>query len=145
MKDSAAFLSPQIGTVPSATVAGGAVNGTGIDRENPGAAVGLALSCDLVAVSGAIVGAPTTQTIDAKIQDSADNATFADYKPDGVTVAAIAQITAANTLARKRVDLSNARRYIRVVTTTAFTGGASPSFASAVFVELGGLQNPPTA
>ena len=145
MKDGGAFASPQIGNVPLAASAG-TRNGTGIDRTNPGAAPGMALSCDLVAKTGATTGGPTSFTVDAKIQDSADNASFADYVPPGAaSAAAIATITTANTLARKRVDLSGARRYIRVVEVVAFVGGASPTIGVDETVELFGLQNPPTA
>jgi hypothetical protein len=145
MKDGAAFASPQIGTVPAASAAG-TVNGTGIDRLGLGSAPGMALSADLVAETGATTGGPTSFTVDAKIQDSADNSSFADYVPPGAaSAAAITTITVANTLARKRVDLSGARRYIRVVTVVAFVGGASPTVGNATFVELFGLQNPPTA
>jgi len=146
MKDGAAWLSPQIGTAPAASAAG-SVNGAAVDRVLPGVAPGLALSCDLVAQTGAATGGPTTQTLDAKIQDSPDGSTgWADYIPPGAaSVAAIPQITAINTLARKRVDLSGARRYIRVVTTVGFTGGSSPTLGNAVVVELCGLENPPTA
>lgn len=127
--------------VPPASAAA-TVNGTGIDRMSTGGPEGY-VAAVLKACTGATTGGPATQTLDAKIQDSADNSSFADYKPDGATVAAITQITTANAEAHLNVDLRNARRYVRVVTTLGLTGGASPTMPySADLILCGGVVQP---
>jgi len=128
------------GTKPAA-LAAGSRNGVGVDRAAPGGV--LYGGCTLVAKTGAETGGPSARTLDAKLQDSADNSTFADYKPDGVNVAAIAQIAAVDTVAEVDVDLSNARRYIRVVDTVGFTGGTTPTLgADTTLVLYGGDRAP---
>lgn len=129
-KDIGAYVAPKIGTVPANTDT--TVNGTGIDRMGY-------TSCVLLAATGAVSGAPSAKTADFKIQDSADNSTFAD-----LTGASLTQITADNTLGQKDVDLSGARRYIRVVQTVVLTAGTSPKWPVASFVLLGGADALPT-
>jgi hypothetical protein len=130
-----------IGTVPAAPVAG-TRNGSAINRRQSGA---IAQGCTLFASSGAATGTPTTQTLDAKIQDSADGSTgWADYiPPDQTTVAAITQITAVNSSAEVDVNLSGAKAYIRVVETLAFTGGSTPTLGVQTAVVLVGFDRTP--
>lgn len=130
-----------IGTVPAA-VSAGTRNGSAIDRTVAGGVhYG---TCTLFAASGAATGAPTTQTLDAKIQDSADGSTgWADYKPDGTTVAAATQITAVNSSSELDVDLQGAKRYIRVVEVVAFTGGTTPTLGAQTVIVLGGADRTP--
>lgn len=114
------------GFSPQAAVAG-AINGAAIDRLGFRSAV-------LHARSGAVTGAPTAQTYDVKLQDSADGSTgWAD-----IPGAAITQITAANAEAEKDINLAGAKRYIRVVGTVGFTGGTSPTLQVASALVLGG-------
>lgn len=123
----------QIGTVPAASAAG-AVNGTGVDRRGFNFAI-------LEAVTGAVTGAPTTQTLDAKIQHCATlGGTYADYVPGAAGSGAVAQITAINTRKRKQIDLRGALPFVRVVSTTAFTGGTSPTLANYVGLQLSGAD-----
>lgn len=61
----------------------------------------------IVVQTGAITG-----TLDGKIQDSADNSSFAD-----VTGATFTQVTAANKVAALALDTRNVRRYIKYVGT----------------------------
>lgn len=140
--DAGKYFAPRAANVPLAST-GATRNSAGIDRATPGGQ--LALSCKLVAQTGAVTGGPATQTLDAKLQDSADNSTFADYVPPrGVAAdAAIAQITAVNTMKTKDIDLSTARRYVRVVEVAALTGGASPTLAVESHVVLGGADGRP--
>jgi hypothetical protein len=70
---------------------------------------------------GTVTG--TTPTCDVKIQDSADNSTFAD-----VSGATLAQQTATG-IGSFAVDLDSTNRYLRVVATIA---GTTPSFPIAV-------------
>jgi hypothetical protein len=135
------MFKPVIGTVPAAPVAG-TRNGSAINRRQSGA---IAQGCTLFASSGAVTGGPATQTLDAKIQDSADGSTaWADYiPPDQTTVGAITQITAVNSSADVDINLSGAKAFIRVVETLAFTGGAAPTMGVETAVILSGFDRTP--
>ncbi len=122
---------------PPAAASAGTRNGSAIDRSVAGGVT--YQSATLHAASGAVTGSPTTQTLDAKLQDSADGSTgWAD-----ITGAAITQITAANAEAEVDVDLSGAKRYIRVVEVVAFTGGTTPTLGAQETVVLGGADRLP--
>lgn len=112
----------------------GSVNGTAIDRS----AHNMPLSCLLHQAAGAVSGAPSTTSVQTKLQDSADGTTFADYLPDGVNVAETAALSAQNTQNSAAVSLTSARRYIRAVTIVAFTGGTSPAVLVSAGLVLGG-------
>ncbi len=93
----------------------------------------------LVLEVGATTGAPASFTVDAKIQDSLDGVGFAD-----VAGAAIPTVTAANIQALLRVDnLATLRRYVRVVVTPAFVGGAAPTVQASAHLLLGRANNEP--
>ncbi|MEE9140513.1 MAG: hypothetical protein V3U18_07020 [Alphaproteobacteria bacterium] len=103
------------------------INGPAIDRSG-------FLSAVLHHASGAATGTPTAQTVDSKLQDSADGSTgWAD-----ITGAAAAQLTADDTDADVNVDFGTTKKFIRVVTTVGFTGGTSPTIPVAATVMLGG-------
>lgn len=73
---------------------------------------------------GAITG--TTPTLDTKIQDSADNATFADL---ATPLAFTQKLPAnANSVDSIVVDTRGVRRYLRLYGTA---GGTTPSFTAA--------------
>lgn len=123
--------------IPPAVYVPGTTDGTGVDRK----LIGMPQSCKIVANSGATVGAITA---DVKLQDSADNATFADYipprGPTGTTPGvaadgACAQIAGANTLVEKNVDLSSARQYVRLRSVIA---GGGTSLAVEAHIVFGG-------
>ena len=127
--DLGAHVSIPIPSTNPAAQAAGTVNGTGIDRtahDNPMSAV-------LYGACGAASGTPTTQAYDVKLQDSADNSTFAD-----ITGAAITQIVADSGEGFVDVNLTTARRYIRVVRVVAFTGGSTPALPVGECLILGG-------
>jgi hypothetical protein len=110
----------------------GAINGPAIDRQEFNSAV-LKVSC------GAAAGGPSAQTVDGKLQDSADGTTgWGD-----LAGAAVAQLTADNAEGQVNVDLSGAKRYIRTVATVAFTGGTTPAIPVAAEVVLGGATELP--
>jgi len=114
--------------------AGGTTNGPAIDRQGFESAV-------LVLDVGDAEGSPTSFTVDAKLQHSDQSGSgFTD-----LSGAAVTQVTAANTLVAKKIDLSGAKRYIRAVTTVSFTGGTSPNVARAALVILGGADVVPTS
>lgn len=73
----------------------------------------------------ASVGTGTSPTLAVKLQDSADNSSFAD-----VTGATFAQVTdEAASVQTIGYQISENRRYVRVVSTL---GGTSPSFYTSV-------------
>ena len=124
---------------PSLANAAGTRNGAAIDRATPGGVRYAGMS--VVAECGAATGKPSAQTLDAKVQDSADGSTgWADYIPPGEsTVAAVPQLAADGAISKVDVDLSGAKRYVRIVETVALTGGTSPKLpASEVVVLYGG-------
>jgi hypothetical protein len=126
------------GNVPVATVAA-TLTGAAIDR------LGLN-ACILDAEAGAVTGAPTSFTLDTKLQDSADGSTgWADFVPVTGTAAsgAVAQITAASTRKRKSISLLKAKRYVRAVSVVAFVGGTAPTLGVASVVVLGAPDTTP--
>ena len=124
--DIGAYVKAQIGISPK-NASAGATNGAAIDRQNFG-------SCALHVAAGAATGSPTAQTVDAKLQESADGSTgWTD-----ITGAAITQIAADNGEAEKDVDLSSTKRYVRAVVTVSFTGGTAPAIPVAATAVFGG-------
>lgn len=118
----------------------GTVNGVGIDRMPTGSSQGH-MSCELHAQSGPIyTGAGPL--LDIKMQDSADNSTFADLLDRAGNVVAAAQITALNTERRVSVDLGIARQFVRAV---AVVSGTTTLVDMAATIVLGGTINPPVA
>lgn len=95
-------------------------NGTGVDLRG-------ALDALVILNNGTTSG--TTPTLDVKVQDSADNSSFAD-----VTGLTFTQVTAALTdPVSIQVDPRAVRRYIRAVFTIA---GTTPSFACSASVVI---------
>jgi hypothetical protein len=136
-----AEVATRIGIDPAARTAGTA-NGTGFDR------IGFN-SCVLIGQSGAETGSPTARSVDFKIQHSdVVGSGYADYTPSipapGAT-GALAQIAAVSTMKKRSIDLKTAKQFIRVVATTAFTGGTSPTLLSSAVVVLGGADVLPIA
>jgi hypothetical protein len=128
-----ALLALATSVLPQAAAA--SVNGAGVDRM----AHGMPLSCVLHQVAGAESGAPTAVSVQTKLQHSADNSTWADYDPPGsATVAQTAALAAASSENAVAIDLSSANRYVRAVTTIAFTGGTSPTILVAADIVFGG-------
>lgn len=113
-----------ITTVQPQSSGAATINGGSVDR----AAHHMPMSCRLHQAVGAVSGSPSATSVTTKLQDSADGTTFADYTdPNTSAVPTTAAVTAQNTENGVSVDLSNARRYVRGVTTVAFTGGTSPA------------------
>lgn len=128
------------GVLPSAAAAGtvtGANNTTGVDRKGFNFAV-------IDVEAGAVTGAPTSQTLDVKIQhSSAVGGTYTDFVPGASGSGAVAQLTAANTRKRKTIDLRGALPFVRLSATTAFVGGTSPTWFQAATLILGGADSLP--
>lgn len=129
-----AYISAVTSVEPQSST-GATINGASIDRM---AHNGNPLSCVLHQIAGAISGAPSTASVQSKVQDSADGTTFADYQSDGANTAQSVALTAQNTENSLSVDLTLARRYLRVVTVVGFTGGTSPAALVAAELILGG-------
>jgi hypothetical protein len=113
-KDLYQELAAATSLTPAARSANTAVNGTGVDLQNYGGNV-------VLIVAGTI----TDGTHAFKIQDSADNSSFADAAAADV-VGSLTSFTSATTAGTVReASYIGAARYIRVVATTsgATTGG----------------------
>lgn len=132
LRNIGSIVVPVTGVFPQSAAAG-TINGSSIDRTQhnlPG-------SCVLHQVTGAESGAPTTASVQTKLQHSPDNSTWSDYQI-GTTVQETAALTAANTENTAAIDLTGAYRFIQPVTIVAFTGGTSPAIEVAAGVILGG-------
>ncbi|NIU01091.1 MAG: hypothetical protein GWN01_09250 [Nitrosopumilaceae archaeon] len=133
MRDIGAALKTVLGVSPQNN-AGSAINGPAIDRTG-------FESCVLSAMAGSTTGSPTSFTVDAKLQESADGSTgWAD-----ISGAAISALTAVDTEGDVDIDLSGVKKFVRAVVTPAFVGGTSPTVDVAATVVLGGAQEVPAA
>ena len=132
LRNIGSLVVPVTGVFPQNAVAG-TINGSSIDRTLHN----LAGSCVLHQVAGAETGAPTTASVQTKLQHSPDNSTWSDYQI-GTTVQETAALTVANSENTAAIDLTGAYRFIRPVTIVAFTGGTSPAIEVAAGVILGG-------
>jgi len=129
--DIGALTATRAGSLPAARSAG-AANGAAIDRKGYGSAI-------LSVITGAETGGPSARSSTCKIQDSADGSTGWADLADAPTVA----VAAVDSVGEAAINLAGAKRYIRVVNTTAFTGGTSPTLLSAATVQLGGADKLP--
>lgn len=102
--------------LPVASVSGSG-NGTGVDLVSYEGQIAVVL--DAHNVSG------TSPTMDIKIQDSADNSSFADVSPS----IAFAQVTTTDSVQKLSIAKSSLRRYIRAVKTA---GGTTPVYLISV-------------
>lgn len=126
-------------TAPAAGTVTGANFTTGVDRTG-------FTSVEVEVVVGAVTGAPSTQTLDVKIQHSDTvGGAYTDWVPvTGVAASgAVAQITTVSTRKKKTIDLKGAKACIRVSALTAFTGGSSPTLFQAVNLSLAGADTLP--
>lgn len=94
---------------------------------------------------GAATGTPTTLSVTAKLQHSADNSNWDDVVADDVNPTVQVALTAVNTQGFFAIDASRLRRYVRLVFTVAFTGGSTPNILmDAKFMAGGSVSIPPT-
>lgn len=119
MKNVGAYLTPKFTIRPIRATS--TQTGTGVDRQG-------FLSALLVLEVGTVSG--TSPTLDVKLQDSADDSTYADVSGE-----TLAQVTATGASKSKSVDMTSLRRYVRAVGTIA---GTTPSFDFGVELVLGG-------
>ena len=133
-RDIGSIVKVQKGNDP-ANASAGTRNGAAIDRLS----LGNPLSCVLHGTCGAATGTPSAQSVDLKLQDSADGSTgWAD-----IVGAAITQLVANSTESEIDVDLSSTKRYLRTVEVVAFTGGTSPAIPVAQSISFGGQNKLP--
>ena len=119
------------GVLGLAPVAGtSAETGVSIDRTS--------YSSVIVDVAYVATGAPTNTAVSVQLQDSADNATFANFGS-----AALASASAVAGIASLGKALSGARQYVRAVVTPTLTGGSSPSITLAAILRLFGPDRLP--
>lgn len=123
------------GVAPTSAVAG-AITGSAIDTAGYGDGM-------VVVQVGATTGTPTSFTVDAKVQESADGSSgWADISGDSLV-----QVTSANKTGEIKIALgtrSASKRYVRVVVTPAFSGGTSPTVGVGAVVILGNPEVSPT-
>ncbi|MGZ3743855.1 MAG: hypothetical protein ACXVB1_00255 [Pseudobdellovibrionaceae bacterium] len=93
-------------------------NGNGVDLQQYTGEIALILDCHNVA--------GVTPTMDVKIQDSADNSSFADISP----AVAFTQVTTTDFAQKIAVNKDEIRRYIRAVKTIG--GTSSPQYLVSV-------------
>ena len=120
-----------LNTAATAEVDGTAVqlSGPGYDYQSGVLAVGV----------GSASGTPTSFSVAANIQDSADGSTgWADVSGTSITA-----ITAANGVASVKFNLRGARGYIRAKGRPSFVGGSSPTIPVTATLVLGGTTEAP--
>lgn len=103
-------------------------------------------SCVIVQAVGATSGAPSSFTSDVKMQhsDTDVDGNYVDYQPAGTAASgAITTITAANTVGRKSIDLSGAKKFVRLYEVNAFVSGTSPKVSTASLIVFGGAVEKP--
>lgn len=114
--------------VPQAAVAG-AVTGTAVDT------IGFGDAMAVISI-GATTGTPTSFTVNAKVQESADGSTGWTDK----TGAAIVAGTVASKVAQIPISIAKSaasKRYVRLVITPAFVAGTSPAIGISGNIMLG--------
>lgn len=122
------------GIAPQVSAAATVTSPAAIDRW----ALGNPQSALLRAHTGAVTGAPSAISVVARLQHSDDGVGgWANFGADAPT------INAANAEAEVAVDLSGARRFLRVQTVIGFTGGTTPTIAVAAPVVFGGAERLP--
>ena len=119
---------------PEDAAASATINGDAVDVRTVsggGASVVLAIQC------GAATGGPSAQTVDGKIQDSADGSTgWADLG----TGSAAVQLTADDTFSQSAgINLTPGNKgYIRAVVTVVLTAGSTPTIPVGATLVIGG-------
>jgi hypothetical protein len=121
------------------------VNGVGVDRTAGQPADQDYHSGVIVVATGATTGTPTTATVAGRLQDSADNSSFADVSPS-VTITSIVARTGGNdapAVAQANFNAKGLRQYLRVVLTPTFVAGSSPTVLVSATLIMGGAQKLP--
>ena len=137
-KNVGAFIKPVTGIFPVNSAAG-TVEGPGIDRFPD---VGKQFdSCVLKLARGQDSGGADPHSVAAILEESSvqdDGATWS-----AIAGASIAALTVDDTEAQVDVDLTGAKRYIRVVAVVTLTAGSSPKLPFSADIILGGPKELP--
>jgi len=119
-------IRPQTGV--QATFGGTAVNRQ--DATNGGASAVLHVAC------GIAEGAPSTQSVNGKLQHSVDGSTA--WSDLGVAIPELTNDT--EDASSPNINLSGKRKFLRSVITIAFTGGSTPKIPFAATICFGGRE-----
>ncbi len=113
-------------------------NGVVLDRE-------LFNTLVFLVQGGAVTGTPTTVTVDAKIQESdvSDGTGMTDAAVGAFGGVAITQQTAGAFAVKLETDYRKLKQFTRIVVTTAFTGGSSPTIPVSVSATVGAGERHP--
>lgn len=127
------FIDDNISVLPGNSPQAYTADGTGIVIDRKGY-----LSAKVLLAIGAIGGEPSAASVKAVVYhgDAANLSDAAVFQPDGSNVET-SSLSTADTNTSKYVDLTGAKRYIRLAFDTAFTGGTTPSIIIASAVVLG--------
>lgn len=106
--------------------------GASIDRMESGDADTAYLSCYVALLVGEVTGTPDSFSVACVLEHNTAAADGAGWS----TYATLTTVTAASTGSYLAVDLQNAKRYIRVKTTTTIVGGTTPTVTSGACVIL---------
>lgn len=126
--------------VAPATIAAATTVGTGIDLR---AITNFAQGAKAVVYVGAATGTPDAFTVDAKIEDSANNSQWATATDAEGNNYAMTQMSAGGIGVIDNIDVGRLRQYVRLSVTHAFTGGTSPKLGLAGVLLLGNSQEIP--
>lgn len=131
------LMKPVVGTAPFAATAG-TVTGSAIDRTG-------FTQMTLVAAVGAATGAPSSFTVNSKVTHcDTSGGTYVDWVPGAAGSGAITTMTAAG-VGQKEISLKGAKQFLKIVTVTAFVGGASPTAPNSVLAILSGADTMPAS
>jgi hypothetical protein len=124
-------------TAPPQSSGMATINGPTIDLLSHG----LPKSAVLHQAVGAISGAPSAMTVSTGLAHSMDGNTWTNYSADSNNVVtSTPPLTLTNTDNSVGFSLTSAMRFIRTVTSVAFTGGTSPLALVSVELILGGAD-----
>lgn len=127
VRDIGAYIKAVTGIEPQADDGAAQVDGATVDRSGY---YSLVAHCQ----TGAVTGAPTALSVEFKVQESDDGTTWSDIPGASVT------LTAGSASGEIDVNLQTAKKNVRVVANSTFTGGTSPTVQVASAVILGGAE-----
>lgn len=123
-----AWLREFIGIIAAAAT--GLVSGIAVDRKGD-------LSCSVITQIGAATGSPTSFIVTTTVEDSADGST------DWQIIATSNDLLVDNSIGKLDVDLSSARKFIRISAVPVFVGGTVPTIDIAANGVISGANEYP--
>lgn len=126
--------------VVPAALAAGTTSGTGFDLQaaNKGFTGGKA-----VISLGAVTGSPSAYTVQLKVEDSANNSSWATAEDGEGNPFAIADLEDSKIYTIDNIDIGRLRRYVRLSVIVTFTGGTTPKIQACAVLLLGNAQQNP--